>query len=151
MQYQKENEYNRVYEEASAAYAIRVELLKAISAVESEFQTECVSGYPPRYGLMGLTLPLANAVSNQQEISRSDLFDARCNIILGAKFLRLLYHRLDNPDTFDVIREYGKQMRELPKPDQNYANKVWEKYKYFASKMQPDSTLPKDVEGVRML
>lgn len=151
MEYQRENEYNRIYQAASAEVALPVELLKSISAVESEFQTMVVSGYPPRYGLMGLTLPIANALSNGKEISRSDLLDPNVNIRLGAKFLRLLYFRMNNPDMFDVIGEYGREMRGLERADKAYTDKVWEKYNYFASKAQPESCLPKDVSGVSML
>ena len=70
-----------IFEEASAKYQISVDLLKAVAKVESSFNPNAVSSA----GAMGVMQLMPGTA---QSLGVSDPFDARQNIMGGAKYLK---------------------------------------------------------------
>ncbi len=69
-----------IFEEAARTYQVPVELLKAVGKVESDFNPKAVS-YAGAQGVMQLMPGTA------KELGVTDAFDARSNIMGGAKYL----------------------------------------------------------------
>ena len=70
-----------IFEEASAKYQISVDLLKAVAKVESSFNPNAVSSA----GAMGVMQLMPGTAKS---LGVSDPFDARQNIMGGAKYLK---------------------------------------------------------------
>jgi hypothetical protein len=79
---------NDIFQEASIKYKVDVELLKAIGKAESNFDAKAVS----RCGAQGV-MQLMPATA--KSLGVTDSFDARQNIMGGAKYISELLHKYD--------------------------------------------------------
>jgi soluble lytic murein transglycosylase-like protein len=80
------NRYNRLIDEASRLYQLPDSFIRAVMRVESDFNPTVVS----RAGAMGLMQLMPKTA---RSMGVSDPFDARQNILGGARYLRILANR----------------------------------------------------------
>lgn len=113
-----------VLREASKAYGVDIELLKAVIAVESGFNDKAVS---PRgaLGLMQITPETADRYATRQEAQQpaaERLMDPRINVLTGARMLDDLLRRFGSIDVAlaawnageGTVRKSGGKMPDIP-------------------------------------
>ncbi|MDD6070754.1 MAG: lytic transglycosylase domain-containing protein [Clostridiales bacterium] len=88
-----------IFKEASAAYGISEQLLKAVAKAESDFNPNCTSNA----GAMGVMQLMP---STAKELGVTDTYDARQNIMGGAKLLSQLLSKY-NGDTSLALAAYN--------------------------------------------
>lgn len=159
MKYQREHDFDKYFAAASAQVGLPPALMKAIVAVESEFNPTTLNTRSEKYGLAGMTFDSARKIMSViRQTDPRGVKDPEVAILLLAHFLRFLYSHLANkdlfpyqegmdPDMHDVIRAYCRENDSGNPAD--YHRKVWGEYVYFSQKSgEPDWTAPDQVDGV---
>lgn len=113
-----------IFKEASAAYGISEQLLKAVAKAESDFNPNCTSNA----GAMGVMQLMP---STAKELGVTDAYDVRQNIMGGAKLLSQLLSKY-NGDTSLALAAYNAGSGNVDKyggippfkETQNYVSKI---------------------------
>lgn len=154
--FQKENNYDKLYQLANSKTGLQIALFKAITAVESEFNADFKTAFEPRkFGLMGITEYAASRVYRalRKDLGRVDphgLRDPEVNIRVGSTILRFIYHYLNegNANMIEVVAEWGALNAS---GGGEFVRKVMDAYWYYSQKQgEPAGVLPNEVEGVRI-
>lgn len=144
----KENGYDKLMELANSERVIPPGLLKAIAAVETEFDSHFHSSNGKR-GLMGLQPSVARqhlAGLGYDHVTDNDLYDAEVSIRVAANILRYLFFigAEQNWSMREVVREYGR----VNYSGAEYVAKVMRKFfDYSQRPNQPNEIRPDEVPG----
>jgi soluble lytic murein transglycosylase-like protein len=141
-QLNKASQYDEYIKAASRRYTIPVELIKAVIAVESNFNPKAVS----RVGAQGLMQLMPKTA---KEMGVIDSFDPEQNILGGTRYLRLTANTF-NGDLVLTLAAYNAGHRAVSKhmdippyaETQRYVRRVLKLYYYY--KEQSGSFVSKD-------
>lgn len=127
----KINRYDHIIRDASDAYGIRFELVKAMIQAESNFDPNAIS----KAGAIGLMQIMP---ANLEEFNLSDPFDPRENVMAGTRYVKHLMKRFDS-DLSLTLAAYNagpgaviKHQSIPPYPEtENYVKKVLTYYNNY--------------------
>lgn len=125
------NKFDHIIRDASDAYGIRFELVKAMIQVESNFDPNAIS----KAGAIGLMQIMP---ANLEEFNLSDPFDPRENVMAGTRYVKHLMKRFDS-DLSLTLAAYNagpgavdKHQSIPPYPEtENYVKKVLTYYNNY--------------------
>lgn len=159
MKFQRQSEFDKYFEKASAAVALPPALFKAIVGVESAFVPTVFNMHGDKVGLSGINLE-----TTQKFMRFIGQDDPRCarepeaNIMMLAHALRFYYSHLANPELFPHQEGYDPDMRDVTMQwcrDNNsgdpidYWRRVFDLYIYFSERAgEPQWVKPDEMEGV---
>jgi soluble lytic murein transglycosylase-like protein len=129
--------YDALIDEAAQLYQLPESFIRAIMRVESDFNLTVVS----RAGAMGLMQLMPTTA---QSMGVSDPFDARQNILGGARYLRILANRFSG-DLVLTVAAYNAGERAVEKYNgippyeetQRYVRRVLKHYYAYRSRSTP--------------
>jgi soluble lytic murein transglycosylase-like protein len=131
----KINKFDHIIRDASDAYGIRFELVKAMIQAESNFDPNAIS----KAGAIGLMQIMP---ANLEEFKLSDPFDPRENVMAGTRYVKHLMKRFDS-DLSLTLAAYNagpgtvdKHQSIPPYPEtENYVKKVLIYYNQYINQL----------------